>query len=131
MLHGENHHVTRNPERAPAHSRLQRRGPARRSTVPSSEWRVGRHSDLQGTNERVSARRGLVEFVLVATGAVGATVVLTAPLAFEADHVGRIDNFDGQFSIWNVAWVARTIVVNPWGVFDANIFYPARNTLAF
>jgi hypothetical protein len=68
---------------------------------------------------------------LVATGAVGATVVLTAPLAFEADHVGRIDNFDGQFSIWNVAWVARTIVVNPWGVFDANIFYPARNTLAF
>jgi hypothetical protein len=79
----------------------------------------------------VSVLRGLVEFVSVATAAVGATVVLTAPLAFEADHVGRVDNFDGQFSIWNVAWVARTIVVNPSGVFDANIFYPARHTLAF
>lgn len=67
----------------------------------------------------------------VAAGAIAATILLTAPLAFEADHVGRIDNFDGQFSIWNVAWVARTIVVKPWGVFDANIFFPARHTLAF
>src|SRR5262249_34468460 len=85
----------------------------------------------RAADQRVPARLGLVEFVSVATSAVGATIVLTAPLAFEADHVGRVDNFDGQFSIWNVAWVARTIVVNPWGIFDANIFYPTRNALAF
>jgi hypothetical protein len=72
-----------------------------------------------------------VEFPLVVALAFAATVAVTGPLAFEAAHVGRIDNFDGQFSIWNVAWVARTIVVEPLSVFDANIFWPARNALAF
>ena len=45
--------------------------------------------------------------------------------------VGRVDNGDGQLSIWNVAWVARTLAVDPLHVFDANIFYPHRNTLAY
>ena len=45
--------------------------------------------------------------------------------------VRRVDNADGQFSIWNVAWVARTLVVDPLHVFDANIFYPHRWTLAY
>src|SRR4029453_1423565 len=35
------------------------------------------------------------------------------------------------FSIWNVAWVARTLVLDPLHVFDANIFYPRRWTLAY
>jgi hypothetical protein len=34
------------------------------------------------------------------------TAALTYPLAFKLD-VGRVDAADGQFSIWNVAWVAR------------------------
>ncbi len=62
---------------------------------------------------------------LVAARALLATVVLTWPLAFRMGHVGRVNNGDGQFSIWNVAWVARTLVVDPLHVFDANIFYPA------
>ena len=45
--------------------------------------------------------------------------------------VGRVDTPDGQFSIWNVAWVARTVVVDWRHLFDANIFYPHRETLAF
>ena len=36
-----------------------------------------------------------------------------------------------SFPIWNVAWVARTLVVDPLHVFDANIFYPHRWTLAY
>jgi len=59
------------------------------------------------------------------------TIALTYPLAFEIGKVGRVDTPDGQFSIWNVAWVARTLVVDPRHVFDANIFYPHRGTLAF
>ena len=59
------------------------------------------------------------------------TVALTYPMAFKLGHVGRIDNGDGQLSIWNVAWVARTLVVDPLHVFDANIFYPHRGTLAY
>ena len=38
---------------------------------------------------------------------------------------------DGQFSIWNIAWVARTIVVDPLHLFDANIFSPHKTTLAY
>jgi hypothetical protein len=59
------------------------------------------------------------------------TVAMTYPVAFKLTHVGRVDNGDGQFSIWNVAWVARTLVVDPRHVFDANIFYPHRDTLAY
>ena len=56
---------------------------------------------------------------------------MTYPLAFHPGSLGRTDSFDGQFSIWNVAWVARTLVVDPLHVFDANIFYPHRWTLAY
>src|SRR5262249_49599877 len=55
----------------------------------------------------------------------------TYPLAFKPGRVGRIDNGDGQLSIWNVAWVARTLPVDPLHVFDANIFYPQRGTLVY
>jgi len=59
------------------------------------------------------------------------TAALTYPLAFSLGSIARVDNGDGQFSIWNVAWVARTLVVDPRHVFDGNIFYPHRGTLAF
>lgn len=71
------------------------------------------------------------EFGIVALASTLLTVALTYPLAFEMGKVGRVDTVDGQFSIWNVAWVARTLIVDPRHVFDANIFYPHRGTLAF
>src|SRR5450759_2867858 len=67
--------------------------------------------------------------VLLASGLL--TAALTYPTAFKMGHVGRVDNGDGKLSIWNVAWVARTLVVDPLHVFDANIFYPHRGTLAY
>lgn len=76
----------------------------------------------------MSARRELALVLLVSAVM---TFALTWPLAFRVGHVGRVDNGDGQFSIWNVAWVARTLVVDPLHVFDANIFYPHRGTLAY
>ncbi len=47
------------------------------------------------------------------------------------DRVGRINTGDGQLSIWNVAWVAHALTTDPWHLYDANIFYPHRNALAF
>jgi hypothetical protein len=67
----------------------------------------------------------------VAAGALGLAVLLTSPLAFTLGRVARVDSGDGQFAIWNVAWVARTIVADPGQLYDANIFYPVRNALAF
>ena len=71
------------------------------------------------------------EAALVATLAGVTTVALTYPLAFQLGDGGRVDSEDGLFSIWNIAWVARTVVADPTSLFDANIFYPHRNALAF
>src|SRR6266404_5132662 len=71
------------------------------------------------------------ELCLVLTGFAVLTVLLTYPLAVNIGSLGRVDNGDGQFSVWNVAWVARTLVVDPLHVYDANIFYPHRWTLAY
>ena len=71
------------------------------------------------------------EFTLVLLAGALLTLALTYPLAFNLGGIGRVDNGDGQFSIWNVAWVARALVTDPVHVFDANIFYPDLGTLAY
>ena len=76
-------------------------------------------------------RRRVVEAVAVTAAAVVLAVILTYPLAFSLDRGGRIDSGDGQFSIWNVAWVAHSLLERPDRLFDANIFHPHKNTLAF
>ena len=75
------------------------------------------------------ARAG--EALLVAAAAVLLTVVMTWPLAPRMALGGRIDTNDGRQSIWTVAWVARALVDDPRGLYDANIFYPHKNTLAY
>jgi hypothetical protein len=76
-------------------------------------------------------RTSLFEAVFVIAAASVLTVAMTYPLAFRVGAVGRIETGDGQWSIWVVNWVARTLVVDPLHVFDANIFYPHRGTLAY
>jgi len=76
-------------------------------------------------------RSGAREAVLVVVAAAAITVAMTWPLAIRAGSAGRVDSGDGAFSVWNVAWVARTLVVEPRGLYDANIFYPRRGTLAY
>lgn len=72
--------------------------------------------------------RELLIALLVSTAL---TATITYPWAFRIGRAGRVDSFDGQFSIWNVAWVARTLVADPLHLFDANIFYPHHGTLTF
>ena len=38
---------------------------------------------------------------------------------------------DPLFSTWRLAWVAHQLPRAPWSLFDANIFYPERLTLAY
>src|SRR5258706_12255033 len=72
------------------------------------------------------------EAVIVALGFGLVTVILTYPLAFHLGSLAyRLDNGDGQFSVWNVAWVAHALTTDPFHVFDANIFYPHRLTLFY
>jgi hypothetical protein len=74
---------------------------------------------------------GIREGLLVVAVASVVTVAMTYPLAFRLGSVGRVDTGDGQFSIWNVAWVAHALLTNPGGLFNANIFYPHSGTLAY
>jgi hypothetical protein len=76
-------------------------------------------------------QRGWREAAAVAAVAAALTAVMTWPLAPKIDRVGRINTGDGLFSIWVINWVARTLVADPAHLFDANIFHPVRNALAF
>lgn len=63
--------------------------------------------------------------------ALALAVLMTWPLASGLGRLGRTTNMDGLYGIWNVGWVSRTLVSDPASLFDANIFYPHRNTLAY
>ena len=65
-------------------------------------------------------------------GAAILAIAMTWPLARGLGHLGRTANSgDARFAVWNVAWVAHALTTNPWRVYDANIFHPHRNALAF
>lgn len=53
------------------------------------------------------------------------------PRRVQTDRLGRVNTDDGRWSIWVVSWVAHALTSQPWRVFDANIFYPERQTLAY
>jgi hypothetical protein len=55
----------------------------------------------------------------------------TWPLAHRPAVYSRVDNGDYSLNVWVVDWVARTLPADPAHLFDANIFYPARLTLAY
>ena len=57
-------------------------------------------------------------------------VLMTWPLGSPAARVVP-DMDDAYFSIWRLAWVAHQLVHQPTALFDANIFYPAKHTLAY
>jgi hypothetical protein len=71
------------------------------------------------------------EVSVAAISAAILTVALTWPVAARLGSVGRVDSGDGRYSIWNVAWVAHALTSRPSAVYDANIFSPHSNTLAF
>jgi hypothetical protein len=75
--------------------------------------------------------RGAIEALVVVLAAAALTALLTYPVAFKLDHVGRVDTNDGRWSMWVVSWVAHALTTNPLTLYDANIFYPHRYTLAF
>jgi hypothetical protein len=55
----------------------------------------------------------------------------TWPLARDPAHLSRLDNDDTAFNTWVVAWVAHQLPRDPLHLFDAPIFYPERETLAY
>jgi hypothetical protein len=58
-------------------------------------------------------------------------VAHTWPLATAPATLSRNDNGDAQLNAWILAWVAHQLPRDPLHLFDANIFHPERDTLAF
>jgi hypothetical protein len=77
-------------------------------------------------------RRATPRETLAALGLFAALAVLhTWPLAAGLNTLSRHDIADAMLNEWAVAWVAHTLPRDPLHLFDANIFYPEPNTLAF
>jgi hypothetical protein len=58
------------------------------------------------------------------------TVVMTNPLVLHLANAVE-DKQDGLLNVWIIAWVGHALITDPFNLFNANIFYPYPNTLAF
>jgi hypothetical protein len=58
------------------------------------------------------------------------TCVMTYPQARQMDRVS-VDTADPLLSTWRLAWFAHQLPRDPLHLYDANIFYPERRTLAY
>ncbi|HTK29483.1 MAG TPA: hypothetical protein VL309_08025 [Vicinamibacterales bacterium] len=59
------------------------------------------------------------------------TFALAYPLTVHPASAVLSDAPDTNLMMWTLAWDAHAFVHQPLGIFDANIFYPARHSLAF
>ena len=59
------------------------------------------------------------------------SVVHTWPLATDPAVFSLNDNGDAQLNEWILAWVVHQLPRDPANLFEGNIFYPARDSLAF
>ena len=58
-------------------------------------------------------------------------VLHTWPLVLHPGRYSRNDNADTQLNEWILAWVEHQLPRAPFHLFEANIFYPAHDALAF
>jgi hypothetical protein len=61
----------------------------------------------------------------------GLTFAMTYPQIKVLDRGVSLDIGDPLLSTWRLAWLAHQLPLDPWHLFDGNIFYPEKNTLAF
>ena len=73
----------------------------------------------------VLKRDGITLIILL-----GLTLVMTNPLALHLASAVE-DKQDALLNTWIMSWVGHGLITDPVHLFDANIFYPYSNTLAF
>lgn len=59
------------------------------------------------------------------------TLVMAAPWSLHPATRVVIDNPDTHLYIWTLGWDAHAFVTRPLSIFDANIYHPYANTLAY
>ena len=92
------------------------------------------HNRAHGRHEKVNpVKQGSrLAFPLASLGLfVLLAVMHTWPLATAPGRLSRNDTADTVHKEWILAWDAHQLAHDPWHLFDANIFYPERDTLAY
>ncbi len=59
------------------------------------------------------------------------TIAFAYPLSVRPGETVFGDNPDTHFYLWTLSWDAHAFVHQPFSIFDANIYYPNRLTLAY
>src|ERR1700719_644296 len=75
-------------------------------------------------------RAGAVRLLGVTAVYMALTAIATYPQIRQLAS-GIRDDIDVYFSVWRLAWIAHQLPRHPLQLFDANIFYPERHTLAY
>ena len=68
---------------------------------------------------------------LAAAGFVLLSLVYTYPLVRDPARANRFDSPDAMFTAWTLSWDLHQLGNDPRHLFDANIFYPEKATLAY
>jgi hypothetical protein len=76
-------------------------------------------------------RRSAVSSLFVLTVYTLLTLILTHPLLFNLTTAVPSDIGDPLLNTWILAWDAHALLTDPLNLFNANIFYPLLNTLAY
>lgn len=71
------------------------------------------------------------EGVLVACLYASLTFVLAFPLTIHPGSTAMVIGFDTDYFLWALGWNLHALTHQPLSMFDANIFYPYRHTLAY
>jgi len=77
---------------------------------------------------RSTSRRS--HLILAAVAFTVCTIALTWPIGSPALNL-LPDSDDAYFSVWRLGWVGHQMAVDPLHLFNANIFFPAKGTLAY
>ncbi len=93
-------------------------------TVPTSKDEPVKHNPRP---EKLRARRTREHLISLALYA-GLAVVFTYPLVFNMDRVNGAG--DPAVMVWSVAWIQHALTSGA-TLYDANIFYPTQNALAY
>jgi len=115
------------PRCYPTATRAKRRVPAR-----TSQWvakRAGAKAAGLGTEATNPRRRRALYALLFYAVAV---LLLAAPLPLHFfSTVARAVRQDVWLNVWALAWTSEHLLTAPAGLFDANIFFPHLDTLAY
>ena len=76
-------------------------------------------------------RKNALRLSRVAALFVALTLIATYPIILAPGSYAYFDHSDAQLNMWILAWDAHALHHAPFHLFDANIFYPTRGTLAY